>query len=52
MNIEADAELGMPLDLVGMPGIFDGDESCKLHLLSFWSSNHITERDNLADLLN
>ncbi len=28
MNIEADAELGMPLDLVGMPGIFDGDESC------------------------
>lgn len=29
-NIEADAELGMPLDLVGMPGIFDGDESCKL----------------------
>lgn len=52
LNIEADAELGMPLDLVGMPGIFDGDESCKLHLLSFWSSNHITERDNLADLLN
>lgn len=30
LNIEADAELGMPLDLVGMPGIFDGDESCKL----------------------
>jgi RNA polymerase II-associated factor 1 len=29
LNIEADAELGMPLDLVGMPGIFDGDESCK-----------------------
>ena len=28
LNIEADAELGMPLDLVGMPGIFDGDESC------------------------
>ncbi|KUJ19779.1 Paf1-domain-containing protein, partial [Mollisia scopiformis] len=27
LNIEADAELGMPLDLVGMPGIFDGDES-------------------------
>ncbi|KAL2886556.1 RNA polymerase II-associated protein 1 -like protein [Ceratocystis lukuohia] len=26
-NIEADAELGMPLDLVGMPGVFDGDES-------------------------
>ncbi len=29
LNIEADAELGMPLDLVGMPGIFDGDESGK-----------------------
>jgi RNA polymerase II-associated factor 1 len=28
LNIEADAELGMALDLVGMPGIFDGDESC------------------------
>ncbi|PON28030.1 hypothetical protein TGAM01_v203167 [Trichoderma gamsii] len=26
LNIEADAELGMPLDLVGMPGVFDGDE--------------------------
>lgn len=32
LNIEADAELGMPLDLVGMPGIFDGDESCKSFL--------------------
>lgn len=29
LNIEADAELGMPIDLVGVPGIFDGDESCK-----------------------
>ncbi|OAA65923.1 RNA polymerase ii-associated, paf1 [Niveomyces insectorum RCEF 264] len=27
LNIEADAELGMPLDLIGMPGVFDGDES-------------------------
>lgn len=27
MNIETDGELGMPLDLVGMPGVFDGDES-------------------------
>lgn len=27
MNIEADAELGMPIDLVGLPGVFDGDES-------------------------
>lgn len=27
LNIEADAELGMPIDLVGIPGIFDGDES-------------------------
>lgn len=31
LNIEADGELGMPLDLVGMPGIFDGDESCESH---------------------
>lgn len=29
INIEADAELGMPIDLVGMPGVFDGDESCE-----------------------
>lgn len=26
LNIEADAELGMPIDLVGIPGIFEGDE--------------------------
>lgn len=29
MNIEADAELGMPIDLVGIPKVFDGDESGK-----------------------
>ena len=29
LNTEADAELGMPIDLVGIPGIFDGDESGK-----------------------
>src|SRR3954467_12157117 len=29
LNIEADAELGIPLDLVGMPKVFDGDESCE-----------------------
>ncbi|KAI9691367.1 MAG: hypothetical protein M1820_009704 [Bogoriella megaspora] len=27
LNIEADAELGMPIDLVGLPGIFDGNEA-------------------------
>jgi RNA polymerase II-associated factor 1 len=27
LNIEADAELGMPIDLVGIPKVFDGDES-------------------------
>ncbi|EPE10165.1 rna polymerase ii- paf1 [Ophiostoma piceae UAMH 11346] len=27
LNIEVDAELGMPLDLIGMPGVFDGDDS-------------------------
>jgi len=26
LNIEADAELGMPINLVGLPGVFDGDE--------------------------
>ncbi|KAK5135259.1 hypothetical protein LTR08_005509 [Meristemomyces frigidus] len=26
LNIEADGELGMPIDLIGIPGIFDGDE--------------------------
>jgi hypothetical protein len=26
LNIEADAELGMPLNLVGMPGVFDGNQ--------------------------
>ena len=33
INIESDAFLGMPIDLVGMPGVFDGDESCKCHIL-------------------
>ena len=33
LNIEADAELGMHIDLVGIPGIFDGDESCKSNIL-------------------
>lgn len=27
LNIEADAELGMPINLIGLPGVFDGDES-------------------------
>ncbi len=27
LNIEADAELGMPIDLVGWPGVFNDDES-------------------------
>jgi RNA polymerase II-associated factor 1 len=40
LNIEADAELGMPLDLVGIPGIFDGDES-GTRLLSFQFTWHI-----------
>jgi hypothetical protein len=30
LNIEADAELGMPLNLIGLPGVFDGDESSKI----------------------
>lgn len=32
LNIEVDGELGMSLDLVGMPGVFDGEESCKIHI--------------------
>ena len=27
LNIEADAELGMAINLIGIPGVFDGDES-------------------------
>lgn len=27
LNIEADGELGMPIDLVGIAGVFDGDDS-------------------------
>jgi hypothetical protein len=27
LNIEADAELGMPIDLTGLPGVYDGDEN-------------------------
>lgn len=27
LNVEADAELGMPIDLVGLPAVFDGDDS-------------------------
>lgn len=40
LNIEADAELGMPLDLVGMPGVFDGDESCKHIPASLTGASH------------
>jgi len=29
LNIEADAELGMRIDLVGLPGVFDDDYSGK-----------------------
>jgi hypothetical protein len=37
LNIEADAELGMPIDLVGLPGVFDGDES-GMPTLALWPS--------------
>ena len=33
LNIEADAELGMPINLIGLPGVFDGDESGTFILL-------------------
>ena len=32
LNIEADGELGMPINLIGLPGVFDGDESGQLKL--------------------
>lgn len=32
LNIEIDAELGMPIDLLGIPGIFEGDETCMFEL--------------------
>ncbi len=43
LNIEAGAELGMHLDLVGMPGVFDGDESCKYNLIN----TKLSRRTNL-----
>ena len=36
LNIEADAELGMPIDLVGIPGVFDGDERGVYYQSSVW----------------
>lgn len=30
LNVEADAELGMPIDLIGIPGVFEGNEQCRL----------------------
>jgi len=30
LNIEADAELGMNIDLIGIPGVFDGNDAGKL----------------------
>ena len=38
LNIEVDAELGMPLDLIGMPGVFDGDDRCECFMAIFWFS--------------
>jgi len=29
LNIEADAELGMPIDMIGLPGVFENHESCQ-----------------------
>lgn len=40
LNIEADAELGMPIDLVGLPGVFDGDESGRFKLLKQYDVAH------------
>ena len=33
LNIEADAELGMTIDLIGVPGVFAGDETGTLGFL-------------------
>ncbi|KAL1609877.1 hypothetical protein SLS60_001542 [Paraconiothyrium brasiliense] len=43
LNIEADAELGMPIDLVGIPGVFDGDESA-IQALPYPSQLHPADR--------
>ncbi|GAB7362016.1 hypothetical protein MBLNU230_g2051t1 [Neophaeotheca triangularis] len=40
VNIEGDAELGMPLDLLGLPGVFNGDESAIMGDLQPISSLH------------
>lgn len=37
LNIEADSELGMPIDLVGIPGIFsDEEDENGMSLQRFW----------------
>lgn len=41
LNIEADAELGMPIDLIGIPGIFDGDERGESRV-RLWDQNDIS----------
>lgn len=51
LNVEADAELGMRIDLVGFRGVFDGDESGRfrpcfsstlgLYSNSIFTSNHV-----------
>ncbi|MCJ1311767.1 hypothetical protein MMC25_005440 [Agyrium rufum] len=49
LNIEADAFLGMPINLVGMPGIFDGDES-SIQAPTLPPPVHAADRDLLRPL--
>ncbi|KAL8866514.1 MAG: hypothetical protein Q9174_006261, partial [Haloplaca sp. 1 TL-2023] len=49
INIEADSELGMPINLVGMPGVFDGDES-SIQAPSFIPPIHPKDKNLLRPL--
>lgn len=43
LTVEADAELGMPIDMVGVPGVFFDDESCKCFHVVDWGKLVVVE---------
>ena len=44
INIEIDSELGMPINLIGLPGVFDGDERCKISAEHKFTFSNISRR--------
>ena len=49
MNIETDAELGMPIDLVGIQGVFEGKDE-KIMFDEFPEALHPKDRELLRPL--